>query len=221
MQLTWYGHSCFLLESESGTRVLMDPCDPETGYHVEEVEADIITVSHGHHDHNYVQAAAGHPVVIETPGVHKETGVRISGFTTFHDEQGGAKRGGNIAFLVEMDNVRVLHLGDLGHELDPALVEAIGGVDVLLCPIGGVYTIDAQTAKKVAASINPQVFVPMHYMTPALTFVLDSIEKLLPLVGQERVIHRINDCTCTISADALGEKRILLMQYKPSGKDRA
>ena len=217
MQLTWYGHSCFLVESENGVRVLMDPCDPETGYDVRDVPADIVTVSHAHHDHNYIRAAAGEPVVIDTPGVHKEKGLRVSGFRTYHDVQGGRLRGDNLLFLVEMDGIRLLHLGDLGHEPDPALVEAIGAVDVLLCPVGGVYTIDAEAARRVAAALRPQVFVPMHYMTKALTFALDPVERMLPLAG-ERVIHRINDCTCTISADALGEKRILLMRYKrPEG----
>lgn len=213
MQLTWLGHSCFLMENGQGTRILTDPCDPETGYDIRGVNADIVTVSHSHHDHCYVEGVAGHPVLMTTPGVHREKEVRISGFSTWHDDCGGAERGGNIAFLFELDGIKVLHLGDLGHEIDPALVEEIGPVDVLLCPVGGVYTIDGAAAKRVVAAIQPSILIPMHFQTPALTFSLDGLDRFLPLVD-DRVIHRINGSTCTIGADSLGERRLLLMRYK-------
>ena len=115
MILKWLGHSCFLLTSEAGVRILMDPCAPSTGYTVGPVAVDAVTASHGHYDHNYFEAALGNPVRITEPGLHEVKGVRVTGIPTWHDKECGAKRGRNIMFLVEMDGLRLLHAGDLGH----------------------------------------------------------------------------------------------------------
>ena len=114
MILKWLGHSCFLLTSEAGVRILMDPCAPSTGYTVGPVAVDAVTASHDHYDHNYFEAALGNPVRITEPGVHEVKGVRVTGIPTWHDKECGAKRGCNIMFLVEMDGLRLLHAGDLG-----------------------------------------------------------------------------------------------------------
>ncbi len=213
MQITWYGHSCFLLSDEAGTRILTDPCDPSVGYTIHDVPCDAVTVSHGHHDHNYIEAAAGAPVVIDTVGAHEVNGVQVTGYPSWHDDAQGKKRGGNILFLVEMDGVRVLHLGDLGHMLPDETLAAIGRVDVLLCPVGGNYTIDAMEAKQVAAAVDPAIFIPMHYRTSDCTIQIGDLTPLLHAVDASRSVHRINGSTCTIAKDTLSEKRVLLLQY--------
>ena len=213
MQITWYGHSCFLLENGAGVRVLTDPCDPSVGYTLSGVACDIVTVSHGHHDHNYVEAAVGAPNVIDTAGPHMALDVPITGYPSWHDEARGQKRGANILFLLELDGVRVLHLGDLGHMLfDDALAE-LGHVDVLLCPVGGTYTIDAAEAARVVAAIDPQICIPMHYKTSACTLPIGGVEPFLRAIGETRAVHRINGNACTIAKDALYEKRVLLLDY--------
>lgn len=213
MQITWYGHSCFLLASDAGTRILTDPCDPSVGYDIRDVACDAVTVSHGHHDHNYVQAAAGAPVIIDTAGAHAVNEVSVTGFPSWHDGAKGKERGANLLYLIEMDGVRLLHLGDLGHMLSDETLAAIGHVDVLLCPVGGHYTIDAAEAKRVAAAIDPAIFIPMHYATPVCRIDIGDIAPVLALMDASRGVHRLNAGTCTITKDTLSEKRVLLLDY--------
>lgn len=212
MQITWYGHACFLFTADSGARFLTDPCDPSVGYPLRDIAADAVTVSHSHHDHNYLAAVAGNPVVIDTAGEHSACGVTVTGFSTWHDDAQGKKRGANILYLFDFDGIRLLHLGDLGHLLSPETIADIGPVDVLLCPVGGNYTIDALQAQQVASQLSPQVFIPMHYATNATNMDIAGIDDMLRLTGT-RSVHRIGGSTCTIAKDALGEKRILILDY--------
>ena len=95
MDIKWLGHSCFLLTGQDGTRILMDPCDPATGYEIQPVEVDAVTSSHDHHDHNYLRLALGENVRrITEPGTFSVKGATIIGFPTWHDNQGGVLRGG-------------------------------------------------------------------------------------------------------------------------------
>lgn len=213
MNLKWLGHSCFLLTSESGVRILMDPCAPKTGYTIAPVEADAVTASHDHYDHNYFDAALGDPVRITEPGVHEVKGVRITGIPTWHDKERGAKRGRNIMFLVEMDGIRLLHAGDLGHLPDEAAVRAVGQVDVLLAPIGGVYTIDGTEAKELARLLHPKVFVPMHYKTERLSIELDGLSPFLDSL-KGGAIHRMRQSEATLTPESLGSGRVLVLEYE-------
>ncbi len=212
MQITWYGHSCFLLENSAGIRILTDPCGPDTGYALPSIPADIVTVSHDHFDHNCVSVASGEPTVISGPGPHAACGIRVTGFSTWHDDARGQKRGANILYRFELDDVRVLHLGDLGHVIDRPLAESIGRVDVLLCPIGGIFTIDAAQAAEMAGLLKPRVFIPMHYATPQLRFNVGGLDALLRQVRTYSV-HRLNGSTCSLSPETLGEKRVLILDY--------
>lgn len=213
MILKWLGHSCFLLTSEAGVRILMDPCAPSTGYTVGPVAVDAVTASHDHYDHNYFEAALGDPVRITEPGVHEVKGVRITGIPTWHDKECGTKRGRNIMFLVEMDGLRVLHAGDLGHLPDAATLAAVGQVDVLLAPIGGVFTIDAKEALQLAQLVNPKVFVPMHYKTEQLSFELGELASFLNLL-KGCAIHRMRQSEATLTPDSLGSDRVLVLEYE-------
>lgn len=213
MQITWYGHSCFLLEAAGEPRVLLDPCDPETGYTLEGIEADIVTVSHAHHDHDYVQAVKGSPVVMRLAGERRVQGLSITGIPTWHDDEKGKRRGSNLMFLIEMDGIRVLHLGDLGHVPDADLVERIGRVDLLLVPVGGTYTIDAKGARQVLDLFAPSVCIPMHYKTDVLRLDIDGLDGFFEIV-RDLSVHRLNEPSCTLCPGALGEGRIVLLDYK-------
>ena len=124
-------------------------------------------------------AAGGSPTVLDTVGVQTVYGVEVAGFGCWHDEVQGAKRGANIAFRYVLDGVRVVHLGDLGHLIDEDLADQIGEVDVLLCPVGGRFTIDAEEAMAVIGRLKPRIIVPMHYQTPELTFEIAGVEPFL------------------------------------------
>lgn len=213
MQITWYGHSCFLLTAENGFKVLTDPCDKETGYILHDIVCDAVTISHDHFDHNCISSAAGSPQVIRTVGTHQAGELTITGFPTFHDSEQGAKRGSNIVFLFEIDGLRLLHLGDLGHMLSDEMIEKIGPVDILFAPIGGVFTIGAAAATELADKLGTRVFIPMHYKTPALHFDVEGLEPLLD-ANEGRVIHHVNENTCTLTKESLGECRLLILDYK-------
>lgn len=213
MQITWYGHSCFLLTAANGYSILTDPCDRETGYELHDIVCDAVTVSHDHHDHNCLSSVAGSPLVIRTPGEHQAGELKVTGFSSYHDDQLGAHRGENIVFLYQMDGLKVLHLGDLGHMLSDDIIDEIGAVDVLLAPIGGVSTINAKTATVLADRLMAKVLIPMHYKTPALHFNVEGLEPLLA-ENAGRKTHFLNADTATLTSDALGERRLLILDYK-------
>jgi L-ascorbate metabolism protein UlaG (beta-lactamase superfamily) len=166
MKVKWLGHACFLLTSEAGVRILTDPYTPGAfglGYRPPAETADIVTVSHDHADHNNTAAVKGKPEVVRGAGVHKVKGVEIKGASTSHDEASGSQRGPNTVFCFTLDGVRVCHLGDLGHDLAAGSLADIGPVDVLLIPVGGNFTIDADAASRLADRIAPKVVIPMHF----------------------------------------------------------
>lgn len=167
MILTSLGHAKFLLELDGGLRLVTDPYDPSCGYPIAPVQADAALVSHGHHDHCAVDTLGGHPQVLNQAGTFTlAPGVQVTALSAFHDDAQGQKRGATLLFLLEAEGLRVAHLGDLGHPLTPALRSALAPVDVLMLPVGGHFTIDAPTARDVAASLRARVIVPMHYRTP-------------------------------------------------------
>jgi L-ascorbate metabolism protein UlaG (beta-lactamase superfamily) len=176
MRIKWLGHSCFKITSKTGIRILTDPFDDNVGYKIPAVETDIITISHGHYDHNFVDCVKGNFEVINKVGNFYVKDIPITGIHTYHDAEEGAKRGNNIVYTYEIDGMKLCHLGDLGHELVPSQIEMIGKVDVLLIPVGGVYTINFEEAVKVVQQINPCIVIPMHYKTSALKFNLEGVE---------------------------------------------
>ena len=163
MTIQWLGHACFLIRNDEGHALLMDPFDPSLGYPVPKAEADIVTISHGHHDHNYVDALpAGYRLAADT-AEFDEFGFTVYGVESAHDGEGGAKRGPNVIFVVESDGVRVAHLGDLGHIPTEEQLEQMGKVDVLMVPVGGFYTIEPKEAVEVIDLVKPRIAIPMHY----------------------------------------------------------
>ncbi len=169
MIITYHGHSTFKLKGKKGS-VVTDPYSDSIGLSLPRLSADIITVSHDHDDHNAIGKVAVSsrrktPFVITKPGEYEVGGISVFGTSAWHDASEGAERGPNFIFTTLIDGVRVCHLGDLGHELTAAQVEAIGPVDVLLVPVGGVYTIDPALAVKAIRAIEPGIAIPMHYKT--------------------------------------------------------
>jgi L-ascorbate metabolism protein UlaG (beta-lactamase superfamily) len=186
MEITWLGHSCFKIKGSQAT-VITDPYSPELGYKLGRFNARIVTVSHEHPGHCYVQGIGGQPRVVKGPGEYEISGVLIIGIATFHDGEGGKKRGKNTVYLMEIDEVSVCHLGDLGHVLNPEQVEEIDNVDVLLLPVGGVSTINASKAAEVVRQLEPKAVIPMHYKTPALKRELEPVEQFLKEIGAKQV----------------------------------
>lgn len=176
MRVKWLGHSCFKITSKGGIRIVTDPFDDNVGYKLPAVETDIVTISHGHYDHNFVDCVKGNFELVSKIGNFYVKDIPITGIHTYHDNEQGAKRGSNIIYTFAIDDMKLCHLGDLGHELTPSQIEMIGKVDILLIPVGGVFTINSEEAVKVVHQLDPRIVIPMHYKTPVLKFNLDALE---------------------------------------------
>lgn len=169
MIITYHGHSSFKLKGKRGT-VVTDPYSEYVGMTLPRLSADIVTISHDHPDHNAFQQIASssrreRPFIIDTPGEYEVGRISVFGVQTYHDSSKGAERGTNTVFTIFMDALRVCHLGDLGHELSSEEVEKIGTVDILLCPVGGVFTMDPELAVKTIRTLEPGIVIPMHFRT--------------------------------------------------------
>jgi L-ascorbate metabolism protein UlaG (beta-lactamase superfamily) len=186
MDITWLGHSCFRIKGSRAT-IVTDPYSKELGYSLGKPTARIVTVSHDHAGHSYIEGVGGQPKVVSRPGEYEISDVLIIGIATFHDREGGKKRGKNVVYLMEIDEVAVCHLGDLGHVLTSEQIEDIGNVDVLLLPVGGVSTLNAPMAAEVVRQLEPKVVIPMHYKTPALKWELEPVDRFLKEIGAKQV----------------------------------
>ena len=186
MEITWLGHSCFKIKGRQST-VITDPYSPGLGYSLGKPRADIVTVSHQHEGHSFISGIDGEPRPVMGPGEYEIDGVLIIGVATFHDDMRGAQRGKNTIYVMDVDEVTVCHLGDLGHVLTAEQVEELGDVDVLLLPVGGVSTINAPTAAEVVRQLEPKVVLPMHYKTAALSRQLEPVERFLKEIGAREV----------------------------------
>ncbi|MBO8127982.1 MAG: MBL fold metallo-hydrolase [Peptococcaceae bacterium] len=181
MRIYWKGHACFLIECEDGINILTDPFNNEVGYPIPQEEINIVTVSHQHFDHNAVDLVKGSPHVIQNPGVHTIGNKSFEGIPTFHDKSEGKERGTNIVFLMNIEGVRLCHLGDLGHLLEEKDTARLANIDVLFIPVGGHFTIDALEASKIVAALKPKITVPMHYKTEYLDFPISPVENFTKL----------------------------------------
>lgn len=162
MDIKYLGHSSFQIKTKTAT-VVTDPFDAKIGLKFPKVEADIVTVSHQHDDHNKSEQVGGDRLIVDWPGEYEKQGVRVTGFRAFHDKSKGADRGEVTMFKIEADGLSILHVGDLGHTLTEEFTAQIGAVDILMVPVGGFYTVDAGEASEVAKKLEAGIVIPMHY----------------------------------------------------------
>ena len=188
MQIIWQGQSFFQIlirkGKESVIRIAIDPFDEQIGLKPPTCEADIVLVTHSHYDHNNIKAIKGNPFLISGPGEYEIKGVFIQGISSFHDNVQGKERGENTIYTLESEEIKICHLGDLGQkELTDEQLEKIGEVDILMIPVGGVYTISAKEAAKIISQIEPKIVMPMHYHIPKLKIKLEGLDKFLKMMG--------------------------------------
>ena len=191
MKISWYGQSCFklLVKTNIGDKItiITDPFSKEIGLTPPRGTADIVLVSHDHYDHNNVKTFSAEPFVINSPGEYDIKGVFIKGIYSFHDTSQGKERGGNTIYIIEAEDMKVCHLGDLGQkELSDNQLEKIGDIDILMVPVGGIYTINGSEAVKIINQTEPSVVIPMHYKLPNLNIKLNSVDKFLEEIGGEK-----------------------------------
>jgi len=187
MKIKWFGQSCFLITAENGKKILTDPFKNMLGYKLPEIEANIVSTSHNHSDHNNIGAVKSSFIHINELGAFTKNDIAIKGVATFHDKASGAKRGKNTVYNFTIDGIHLCHLGDLGHVLNNNQIQAIGTVDILLFPVGGgPTTIGAADAVQVVKQLNPAIVIPMHYRTKALGlfgFLFEKVDKFIALSG--------------------------------------
>lgn len=216
MKITWYGHSCFklMVKTKNGDRItiITDPFDKEkVGLTPPRGTADIVLVSHAHFDHNNIKAISGEPFCVDGPGEYDVKGVFVKGIYSYHDNSKGNERGVNTIYILDGEGMRICHMGDFGQaELNGEQLDKIGDVDVLMIPVGGVYTINGSEAVKIINQIEPSIVIPMHYKIPKLTLKLNSVDKFLQEIGGEK--ETLEELSIQ-SKDLTGDKmRIIVMK---------
>lgn len=214
MKIEYLGHSCFKLTESTGTSVVCDPYDASVGYEMPRVSADAVTVSHHHYDHDNVGAVDGNPVVIDKECSYSLTGVEINAIKSFHDGSRGKLRGENIIFKFRMDGLDICHLGDLGEACSAELIDAILPVNVLLIPVGGTYTIDAEMAKEYVDRIMPDLVIPMHYRGKGCKLDIDKVDEFTDLFDADSV-QEADGCEIELERSYLsGASKVVILRRK-------
>ena len=186
MKITWYGHSCFAVESAEGS-VILDPYAPGSvpGYQLPALQADRVICSHEHSDHFC-------PEAVTLSG--KKDGLQIRTVASYHDDVKGKKRGNNNISVISCENLTAVHLGDLGHALSPEQIEQIGKTDILMVPVGGFYTVDAQQAFEICEALHPGIIIPMHFREEGRGYeVLATAEEFLKLFDKSRILRKADN----------------------------
>lgn len=216
MKIKWLGHAAFAITSEKGKVLITDPYEAGAynnalRYPPIRMQADFLTISHDHADHNSTKGITGNPKIFNRTGLDEAKDIKVKGIATFHDTTNGSERGKNIVFVIEMDGLRMAHLGDLGHELNQSQLNELGKIDILFCPVGGHFTIDAKQASAIVQKIAPRIVIPMHYKTDMVEFPISPVEDFLKgKIG----IKRLGVSETTVTKDTLpAQPEIWVLTY--------
>jgi L-ascorbate metabolism protein UlaG (beta-lactamase superfamily) len=192
MEIKFLGHSSFQIKNKTAS-VVTDPYDSLTvGLKFPKLDADVVTISHDHKDHNAYEQIGGQPLIINIPGEYEKNEIRITGYKTYHDKKEGVEKGKNILFKIEIDDITILHCGDLAHKLSDELLEEIDNVDVLMLPVGGGSSLNSQEAVDLIKSIEPEIVIPMHFDHIAINkeMGLSELTPVNKLVLKKEEIHQ-------------------------------
>lgn len=211
MEIIWYGHSCFRLRGRDAT-VITDPCPPSTGYKIGKLSADVVTISHDHPEHSYRQAITNEAKFVTAPGEYEIAGVLITGVRTRHGKSEDGDTTRNVAFVIEIDDIRVCHLGDLHQVPHTDVVEQLGSADILLVPVGGGPAMEARAAAETVSMLEPKIVIPMRYKTPAATSEVEGVERFIKEMGAEAKTPeaRLNIAKSGVPADTT----VVLLEYR-------
>src|SRR6266699_4938956 len=215
MEISWLGHSCFMLRGKNVT-LIADPFSPQLGHPQGEplklgkVNAPIVTISHNHPGHNFAEGVGGNPRVVRGPGEYEISDVLITGVASYHDNKRGAERGRNTIYVIHMDDLVICHLGDLGHTLQEEQLEEVADADILLIPIGGRTTLNGAQAAEVISQVEPHIIIPMHYYNEAPE-APDPLDKFCREMGIE-VINTQPKLTVTRNSLPAEPQVIILSQ---------
>jgi len=184
MTITWFGHSCFRIESKEGS-VLIDPFSKDIGLKPPRIRDDLVLVTHNHNDHNNLEGVDSQTtMVINGPGEYEKNGIYVRGILSYHDKDQGKERGLNTIYVIRAEDMVICHMGDFGQSaFEKNQLDEIGSVDILMIPVGGTYTIDYKEAVKAVGQIEPKVVIPMHYKLKDLKMDIDGSDKFIKELG--------------------------------------
>ncbi len=219
MNISWYGQSCFKItlqsqkKSRKTTSIVVDPFDEKIGLKLPKMEADILLITHDHDDHSNESVFSNKPFVIKSPGEYELNNVFVYGIFSFHDDKKGEERGSNTIYVIEGEDIRICHLGDFGQEeLTNEQLKSIGEVDILMVPVGGVYTIGGKEATKIISQIEPRVVIPMHYNLEGLKLELEDLEQFLKTIGEKSAV---SESKLTITKSSLPSDDMRVVPLSP------
>jgi L-ascorbate metabolism protein UlaG (beta-lactamase superfamily) len=211
MKIRWIGHAAFYIETSQGLRIRTDPYDKSVGLPLSKLLADVVTVSHGHYDHNATGTVPGKPRILQGPIEEVVVGADIRGIPAFHDAERGTQRGANTIFVISADGITLAHMGDLGHQPTDEQIDDMGEVDVLCVPVGGVYTLDAQGADDLIARLQPAIAIPMHYKIPGLKVAIADAGRFREGKANVREAEELD-----VNADTLpGVPEVVILSPRP------
>ena len=183
MTITWFGQSCFRIESKEGI-VLIDPFSKDIGLKPPRIKDDLVLVSHSHYDHSNLESVNPEAMVITGPGEYEKQGIYVRGILSYHDKAGGQERGLNTMYVIKAEDMVICHMGDFGQgAFEKDQLDSIGDVDILMLPVGGKYTIDYKEAVQAIGEIEPKIVVPMHYKVKDLKIDIDGPDKFIKELG--------------------------------------
>jgi len=216
MKITWYGHAAFIITTEKGTSIIIDPYEPGAfggalSYGRIQDRADVVITSHDHADHNYIRDIKGEYDLIDKAGAYEVKEVKIEMIPAFHDPSGGKERGRNLISVLRAEGLTLVHLGDLGHPLNGDVLKTMGKVDVLLLPVGGYFTIDAGMGTNVMDAIKPAITIPMHYKTDKCSFPIAPVGEF---TRGKRNVRVLRDSSLEVKVENLpGEPEIIVLMH--------
>jgi L-ascorbate metabolism protein UlaG (beta-lactamase superfamily) len=209
-KITFFGHSMFLIESGNGLKIGIDPFDENVKSKLPDVSADIVTISHSHYDHANAKLFKGSPEIIKESGKFNKNDISITGYISFHDNNGGSIRGNNIIFEIELDGIRFVHLGDFGSFKDDSTAMKIMNMDILFIPVGGVYTINHVEASNLIKKLNPKIAIPMHFKEKDTKIGVSEINDFKNILSSY-VVKELDSCFEIISEELPSKTEIWIM----------
>lgn len=220
MKIIWLGQASFEitlnLNKKEKAIIVIDPFSPEIGLKFPKIRADILLVTHSHYDHSNIKGVSGEPFLITGPGEYEVKNIFIKGIPAFHDNAEGRERGETTIYKIEAENLKLAHLGDLGQkELSDSQIEELGTIDILMIPVGGIYTISGKEAVRIISQIEPKIVIPMHYKIPKLKIKLEDLDNFLKIIGQRPEKEEILDKLSLKEKDLPKEEmRVIVMKPK-------